>query len=56
MATLSLSLLGPFTATHNNQPLHNFKNTKAQALLTYLAVERAPVAEAAPGPADSDSR
>ncbi len=40
MATLSLSLLGPFTATFNDQPLHNFKTNKVQALLIYLAVER----------------
>jgi DNA-binding SARP family transcriptional activator/predicted ATPase len=40
MAALSLSLLGPFTATLNDQPLQNFKNRKVQALLIYLAVER----------------
>ena len=42
MATLSLSLLGSFTATINDQPLKNFKTNKVQALLIYLAVERRP--------------
>jgi len=40
MAALSLHLLGPFTATLNDQPLHNFKTSKVQALLIYLAVEK----------------
>jgi DNA-binding SARP family transcriptional activator/predicted ATPase len=40
MDALSLSLLGPFTATLNDQPLNNIKNRKIQALLIYLAVER----------------
>ena len=39
MATLSLSLLGPFNATFNDQSLHTFKTNKVQALLIYLAVE-----------------
>jgi len=40
MASLSLSLMGPFAATYNNQPLHNFKTNKVQALLIYLVVEK----------------
>jgi DNA-binding SARP family transcriptional activator/predicted ATPase len=40
MAELALSLLGPFTAAYNNQPLNNFGTTKVQALLIYLAVEK----------------
>jgi DNA-binding SARP family transcriptional activator len=40
MTLLSLSLLGPFTATLNDQPLHNLKTTQAQALLVYLAIEK----------------
>ena len=43
MTLLSLSLLGPFNATHDDQPLNNFKTNKVQALLIYLAVERSPI-------------
>jgi DNA-binding SARP family transcriptional activator/predicted ATPase len=39
MAALKLSLLGPFTAELDDQPLINFRTTKVQALLIYLAVE-----------------
>jgi DNA-binding SARP family transcriptional activator/predicted ATPase len=38
MARLSLSLLGPFRATRDEQPL-GFKSNKVRALLAYLAVE-----------------
>jgi DNA-binding SARP family transcriptional activator len=38
MATLKLSLLGPFIASYNNQPLQNLRTNKVQALLIYLAV------------------
>ncbi len=38
---LQLSLLGPFSASLDNQPLENFRTNKVQALLIYLAVERA---------------
>jgi DNA-binding SARP family transcriptional activator/predicted ATPase len=40
MVVLELSLLGPFSATFNDQPLNNLRITKAQALLIYLAVEK----------------
>ena len=39
MPRLSLSLLGPFTATYQDQPLLKFRSSNAQALLIYLAVE-----------------
>jgi predicted ATPase/DNA-binding SARP family transcriptional activator len=39
MAALSLHLLGPFTATLDDQPLDNLKTSKVQALLIYLGVE-----------------
>jgi DNA-binding SARP family transcriptional activator/predicted ATPase len=40
MAALKLSLLGPFTVELDDQPLINFRTTKVQALLIYLAVEK----------------
>jgi hypothetical protein len=40
MAMLTLSLLGPFIAALDDQPLDNFQTSKVQALLIYLAVER----------------
>ena len=40
MSVLNISLLGPFTATFQDQPITNFKTNKVQALLIYLAVER----------------
>jgi DNA-binding SARP family transcriptional activator/predicted ATPase len=40
MAVLTLSMLGPFIAALNDQPLDNFPTIKVQALLIYLAVER----------------
>jgi DNA-binding SARP family transcriptional activator/predicted ATPase len=39
MAHLSLSLLGPFQATLDGQPVTGFKSNKVRALLAYLAVE-----------------
>jgi DNA-binding SARP family transcriptional activator len=39
MSILSLSLLGPFEASLDDQPLHKFRTTKVQALLIYLATE-----------------
>lgn len=39
MAHLSLSLLSPFQATLNGQPITDFKSNKVRALLAYLAVE-----------------
>ena len=39
MVTLSLSFLGPFLATLNNQPLTRFRSKTAQALLIYLACQ-----------------
>jgi len=39
MAHLSLSLLGPFQATLNGQPITGFEANKVRALLAYLAVE-----------------
>jgi DNA-binding SARP family transcriptional activator len=39
MAHLSLSLLGPFQATLDGQPIAGFKSNKVRALLAYLAVE-----------------
>ena len=39
MSHLSLSLLGTFTATYQNQPLTKFRSSNAQALLIYLTVE-----------------
>jgi WD40 repeat protein/DNA-binding SARP family transcriptional activator len=39
MARLSLSLLGPFRATLDGQPLTGFRSDKGRALLAYLAVE-----------------
>ena len=41
MTTLSLSLLGPFAATFNGRALTHFRSNRAQALLIYLAAERA---------------
>lgn len=39
MPYLSISLLGPFTAELNGQPLRGFRSNKVRALLAYLAVE-----------------
>src|SRR5512137_220804 len=39
MAHLSLSLLGPFQATLDKQPVTGFESNKVRALLTYIAVE-----------------
>ena len=39
MATLSLSLLGPFTAFLDERPLTKFTTNRVQALLIYLAME-----------------
>jgi DNA-binding SARP family transcriptional activator/predicted ATPase len=39
MAHLSLSLLGPFQATLDGQPVTDFKSNKVRATLAYLAVE-----------------
>ncbi|MBU1877914.1 MAG: AAA family ATPase, partial [Chloroflexi bacterium] len=39
MARLSLSLLGPFQATLDGEPITGFESNKARALLAYLAVE-----------------
>ena len=39
MAHLSLSLLGPFQATLDDQPITSFESAKVRALLIYLAVE-----------------
>ena len=39
MAHLSLSLLGPFQATLDGEPIAGFKANKVRALLAYLAVE-----------------
>jgi DNA-binding SARP family transcriptional activator/RecA/RadA recombinase len=39
MPHLSLSLLGPFQATLDGQPITSFKSNKVRALLAYLAVE-----------------
>ena len=39
MPTLSLSLLGPFTATVDEAPLPKLQTAKVQALLSYLVVE-----------------
>jgi predicted ATPase/DNA-binding SARP family transcriptional activator len=39
MATLFLSLLGPFEAALGDRPLGKFRSNKAQALLIYLATE-----------------
>ncbi len=39
MAVLSLSLLGPFSAAIDTQPITSFPTLKSQALLAYLAVE-----------------
>ena len=36
---MSLSLLGPFQATLDGQPVTGFKSNKVRALLAYLAVE-----------------
>jgi len=41
MSVLSLSLLGPFQATLDGQPLDAFRTSKVQALLVYLATEDA---------------
>ncbi len=41
MPALSLSLLGPFSAHLDKQPLVNFRSNRVQALLIYLAVEQA---------------
>jgi DNA-binding SARP family transcriptional activator/predicted ATPase len=40
MPALTLNLLGPLTATLDDQPV-DFRTTKVQALLVYLALERA---------------
>jgi DNA-binding SARP family transcriptional activator len=39
MARLPLSLLGPFKATLNGDPVTNWPSAKVRALLAYLAVE-----------------
>jgi DNA-binding SARP family transcriptional activator len=39
MARLSLSLLGPFQATLDGEPITRFESDKVRALLAYLAVE-----------------
>jgi predicted ATPase/DNA-binding SARP family transcriptional activator len=39
MAHLSLSLLGPFRAALDGQPITSFESAKVRALLAYLAVE-----------------
>jgi DNA-binding SARP family transcriptional activator len=39
MAHLSLSLLGPFQATLDGEPVNAFESDKVRALLAYLAVE-----------------
>ena len=39
MARLSLSLLGPFQATLDGEPIASFRANKVRALLAYLAVE-----------------
>jgi DNA-binding SARP family transcriptional activator len=39
MARLTLSLLGPFRATLDGEPVIEFKSDKVRALLAYLAVE-----------------
>jgi DNA-binding SARP family transcriptional activator len=39
MARLTLSLLGPFRATLDEEPVVDFKSDKVRALLAYLAVE-----------------
>jgi DNA-binding SARP family transcriptional activator/predicted ATPase len=39
MSHLSISLLGPFQATLDGQPITGFKSIKVRALLAYLAVE-----------------
>jgi DNA-binding SARP family transcriptional activator len=39
MARLSLSLLSPFQATLDGEPVTGFATNKARALLAYLAVE-----------------
>ena len=44
MARLSLSLLGPFQATLDGEPVTGFPSAKVRALLAYLAVESEPVA------------
>jgi len=41
MARLSLSLLGPFSATLDREPVTGFDSNKVRALLAYLAVELA---------------
>ncbi len=41
MASLSLSLLGPFRAVLDGSPLPGFRTKKVQALLIYLVTERA---------------
>ncbi len=41
MSGLSLTLLGPFEATSNDQPLLKFRTNRVQALLIYLATENA---------------
>ena len=39
MAHLSLTLLGPFQASLDGQPITAFRYDKVRALLAYLAVE-----------------
>ncbi|MEM7125075.1 MAG: BTAD domain-containing putative transcriptional regulator [Chloroflexota bacterium] len=39
MTTLSINLLGSFSAWLDNQPIHTFATTKVRGLLAYLAVE-----------------
>ena len=39
MARLSLSVLGPFQAALDGEPITDFESDKVRALLAYLAVE-----------------
>ena len=39
MADLALNLFGPFKATLNGEPLHQFRTVKVQALLIFLVAE-----------------
>src|SRR5262245_10001372 len=39
MPALSLTVLGPFEANQDGQPLTRFRTSRVQALLAYLAVE-----------------
>ena len=40
MAVLNISLIGPFSAVLDSQPIQHFKTDKVQALLSYLVMER----------------